>query len=41
MGLARIVVGTLVGATLAYVDGPDAGGGEPEVGFLGTLAIVK
>jgi hypothetical protein len=34
-------VWTLVGVTLAYIDGPDVGGEEPEVDFLGTRAIVK
>jgi hypothetical protein len=33
-GALKIVVHALVGVALAYVDGPNAGGGEQEVGLL-------
>jgi hypothetical protein len=32
---------TLVGVILAYVDGPDVGGGEREVGLLESRSIVE
>jgi hypothetical protein len=40
-GAVKIVARTLVGITLVYIEGPDAGGGEREVGLLKMQAIVK
>lgn len=40
-GEVKIVARTLVGATLAYVEGPDAGGEDWEVGLLKSRAIVE
>jgi hypothetical protein len=40
-GAVKIVARTLMGVTLAYVDGPDTGGGKWEVGLLTSQAIVE